>query len=313
MYCSTCGARVPDGRANCQTCGAAMPRLPQHPAAIPAMATQPGGFAEPIGMCPRCGFRGQSVGYFTRGGHVAALVILGVVTFPWLMGAGGIIYYLLRRDHRVCPRCGDSWGKHAAFALAPGAPGAPALPAGARMPEPDLVGSGGGVRRFLAYSLFAFAAFLMMVGFGEAELAPILFGLFAGGGGWLLQRSAREARERRREALVQSLQLPVLQLAGRKGGRLTVTDVATGLGWPMTRAEKVLNSLEDGMRVMSDITDDGVIVYDFLEIRAAQLAAAAPAPAALPHGAASAGAAQAAPPPPAAFPESAGPTHSAVA
>jgi hypothetical protein len=50
-----------------------------------------------------------------------------------------------------------------------------------------------------------------------------------------------------------------------------VTDVATEMGWPMVRAEKVLNSLDDGLRVMSDITDDGVIVYDFLEIRTSQL------------------------------------------
>ena len=307
MYCSTCGARVPDGRANCQTCGAAMPRLPQpHPAAVPVLATRPGGFAEPIGMCPRCGFRGQSVGYFTRGGHVAALVLLTVVT-GGIVGAGGILYYLLRKDHRVCPRCGENWGKYAAFALAPGTPGAPSLPAG-RMSDPDVVGSGGGGRRFLSYLLFAFAAVMLMVGIGEAVLPPIVFALFAGGGGWLLQRSAREARERRREALLQSLQLPVLQLAGRKGGRLTVTDVATGLGWPMARAEKVLNSLEDGLRVMSDITDDGVIVYDFLEIRAAQLAAAEAPPAALPNGAASS-------PPrtPTAFPEGAGPTQSALA
>jgi hypothetical protein len=34
----------------------------------------------------------------------------------------------------------------------------------------------------------------------------------------------------------------------------------------MRRAEKVLQSLDDGMRVNSEVTDEGVIVYDFLEL-----------------------------------------------
>jgi hypothetical protein len=34
----------------------------------------------------------------------------------------------------------------------------------------------------------------------------------------------------------------------------------------MRRAEKVLNSLDDGWRVNSTVTDDGVIVYEFREL-----------------------------------------------
>jgi hypothetical protein len=82
----------------------------------------------------------------------------------------------------------------------------------------------------------------------------------------VLQRAATREREQRREALLSALQLPVLQLAGRKGGQLTVTEVAAELGWTMRRAEKVLQSLDDGMRVNSEVTDEGVIVYDFLEL-----------------------------------------------
>jgi hypothetical protein len=284
MYCSTCGARVADGRPNCQACGAVVARVSTPASAPPsfqATISFPGAstaqghavagtLLEPVGVCPRCGFRGQSVGYFSRGGHVAGLVTLTIFT-AGAMGFGGVLYYLLRREHRVCPRCGEGWGKHGAFALVQGPNGTLAPRTPSQQVDPLMSGSGGGVKNVFSYILFAFAAIFMIAGIADFEIAAILFGMMAGGSGALLQRQSRIDRERRREALLEGLQLPVLQLAGKRGGRLTVTDVATEFGWPMQRAEKVLNSLEDGMRVMSDITDDGVIVYDFLEIRAAQL------------------------------------------
>ena len=72
-----------------------------------------------------------------------------------------------------------------------------------------------------------------------------------------------------------ALQQPVLRLAGDRGGRLTVTEVASSLGWPLRRAEKVLNSLEDGLRVASTVTDQGVIVYEFRELMHARRVSAA--------------------------------------
>jgi len=283
MYCSTCGARVPDGRSNCQACGAVVARVNAPASAPPSFQAtisfpgaaashgQAGTVLEPVGVCPRCGFRGQSVGYFSRGGHVAGLVTLTIFT-AGAMGFGGVLYYLLRREHRVCPRCGEGWGKHGAFALIQGPNGtlAPRMPS--QQMDPLMSSSGGGAKNVFSYILMVFGAIMMIAGIADFEIAAILFGMLGAGGGALLQRQSRIDREQRREALLEGLQLPVLQLAAKRGGRLTVTDVATEFGWPMQRAEKVLNSLEDGMRVMSDITDDGVIVYDFMEIRAAQLA-----------------------------------------
>lgn len=261
MYCSTCGSRVAEGRATCQVCGAAAPRMAMQPAAAPLA---PQAYGEPVHMCPRCGYRGMSAGYFSRGGHVAALVGITMMTMP-IMGAGGLGFYLLRHNHKVCPRCGMHWGPHGmrAMMLAPG--GAPVSPTGGD-PLIDVPR-----KRGWAVALLIWAAISLAIGFSEAAFPMILMGVMAAGGaGWLIKGEKTE-RERRRDAIVESLQLPVLQLAGRKGGRLTVTDVATELGWPMARAEKVLNSLDDGLRVMSDITDEGVIVYDFVEISAAQL------------------------------------------
>jgi hypothetical protein len=88
----------------------------------------------------------------------------------------------------------------------------------------------------------------------------------AGAGGVLLRRSADQDRERRRAALLRSLQAPVLKLAAQRGGQLTVSQVAAELGWTLQRSEKVLRSMDDGLRVDSQVTDEGVIVYHFLEL-----------------------------------------------
>jgi len=229
-----------------------------------AAVAQPA-FGEPMHLCPRCGYRGMSAGYFSRGGHVAALVGITMLTMP-IMGAGGLGFFLLRHNHRVCPRCGMHWGPHAMRAMVLNPAGGTAVASSeAAFPE---VGSS---KKGWAIFLLLLAGLWMVIGLSEAAFPLILMSLVAGGGAGMLLKSEKTQRESRREAIIQSLQLPVLQLAGRKGGRLTVTDVATEMGWPMARAEKVLNSLDDGLRVMSDITDEGVIVYDFVEISTARL------------------------------------------
>jgi hypothetical protein len=261
MYCSTCGSRVAEGRATCQVCGAATARTP-FPAAMAAAASPSYAMAQ-VQVCPRCGFRGMGSGYFTRGSHVAILVVAGVMFLP-----AALVYALTRHNHRVCPACGLGWGAHGtrALTLLPGGHGT--------VPTTDVVlpAAEGSAKKGWAMALLILGAMLLAGGLAGLELPPIVMGIMALGGGGMLLKNANTVREERRDAIIQSLQLPVLQLAGRKGGRLTVTDVATEMGWPMARAEKVLNSLDDGMRVMSDITDDGVIVYDFLEIRTAGLA-----------------------------------------
>lgn len=270
MYCSTCGSQVPDGKTFCHTCGAAMGRSRQinvsgslrlDPPSLPAHA-----HAADVAICPRCGYRGESASYFSRGGHVAALVGLTVLT-AGMMGAGGIGYYLLRREHRICPRCGDGWGRRGERALALVGANGMRVPLQQAQADDDILESGGGGKRGLSVFMFIMAAIFFIPGVAAFEMVALLFSAMFATGGFLLRKSAQQEREERREALIQRLQLPVLQLASKKGGRLTVTDVSTALGWPIPRAEKVLNSLEDGLRVTSDITEDGVIVYDFLELK----------------------------------------------
>lgn len=274
MYCSTCGAQVPDGASRCTNCGAAVSR----PAGfgVPAVHNHTHvhthTHAMPLGaaICPRCGFQGPTVSYFSQGGHIAALLLLAAITMFPAAGFGGLIYYLVRRDHRSCARCGHTLGKGRDLALA--GPHGAALPASAAA-EADLPEEGGGLGWTIgSFILLAFAALMIIGGFSDGEGGMVAVGAIAGTLGGFMMKRARTAREERRQQLLFALQQPVLRLAGQSDGRLTVTQVASTLGWPMRRAEKVLNSLDDGLRVVSDVTNEGVIVYDFRELRHAQQA-----------------------------------------
>lgn len=252
MYCSTCGARLVEGRSRCDTCGAAV-----YQTALPSERERAWSAPAAAATCPRCGYRGEGIPYFSRGTHVGAAVGLTLLT-AGMMGAGGLVYYLVRRDHVVCPRCGRGWGKNGVVAVVPSAQRpAPLHPAMAR---------GGGAKQAISILMFLFAAAMVVVALAASEIAPMFIAGVAATAGIALHHSASVEREKRREALLSALQLPVLQLAGRKGGQLTVTEVAAELGWTMKRAEKVLQSLDDGLRVNSEVTDEGVIVYDFPEL-----------------------------------------------
>jgi hypothetical protein len=251
MYCSTCGAHLVEGRTRCDTCGASAQR-----AAVPAESAW--NTVPVTATCPRCGYRGEGISYFSKGTHVAAVVGLTLLT-AGMMGAGGLIYYLVRRDHVVCPRCGRGWGKHGMVALVPSNNSS-------AVPVPGPVSGGGGGKQTLSVLMFLLAAVMMVIGLAATEIAPLFIAGVAATAGVVLHRSASIERQRRREALLSALQLPVLQLAGRKGGQLTVTEVAAELGWTMRRAERVLQSMDDGLRVNSEVTDEGVIVYDFPEL-----------------------------------------------
>jgi ribosomal protein L40E len=252
MYCSTCGAHVPEGRTHCAGCGAAVFRAPVAygggTPAVPATAH----------VCRRCGYTGEGVAYFSRGSHVAGLVFLALLSMGFL-GAFALVYYFSHHDHRICPRCGKDWGKHPSHLPVPQG----AAPAGA---QAALLPAGGSAKQGFSVALFVLAALLVLGGIVGLEAGPVVLGIGAGVGGWLLRQSARQEREARRQALLSSLQLPVLKLAAERQGRLTVTEVAAALGWTLPRAEKVLNSLDDGLRVSSEVTDEGVIVYEFREL-----------------------------------------------
>ena len=116
--------------------------------------TRPAG----VRRCPRCSYQGEGIPYFRRAGHVGMLV--GASFFTW--GFGGLIYWLARRKHLICPRCGLGW-EHAprALAAAGSEPERVMLEA-----EPDeKLPSAGLKRRIAGVGAILMASLLVLIGF----------------------------------------------------------------------------------------------------------------------------------------------------
>lgn len=123
-------------------------------------------------------------------------------------------------------------------------------------------------------------ALFMVAGFLRSGADPFalrtLFALFvaaglpAAGGGLLLARHFGVGRriEHRREALRRdTLEAEILRMAGRHGGRLTAVEVAGELAVPTTTAEELLNELMAREMAEIEVTDSGLLVYTFHDIR----------------------------------------------
>jgi hypothetical protein len=129
---------------------------------------------------------------------------------------------------------------------------------------PDARGVGRG-KRIWGIVILVLAAFLLIGFVQDPDLAgALIVALFASGGG-LLYRAGKADGEHARSAALGQMQIPVLALA-REDGRLTVTEVASRLGWTLPQARAVLDSLDDGLRVWSTPSDEGVMVYEFREL-----------------------------------------------
>ena len=127
--------------------------------------------------------------------------------------------------------------------------------------------------------LLALASF-MVVGFLGADVDPsalstlvallIAAGLPAAGGSWLLARHFGAGRriEGRREALRRdTLEAEILRMAGRNDGRLTAVEVAGELAIPTGTAEELLNELMAREMADIEVTDSGLLVYNFHDVR----------------------------------------------
>lgn len=266
MYCWSCGNPRSDANAACEACGAG-------PVPIPIPQERHGEHG--IRVCPGCGYRGEAIGYFRRAGHVALLIGAALLTY----GIGGLVYWLVKREDRVCPRCGLGWAR--SRPLGGSLPAAPSGPdesesgsspnrLGRRSPHrsrPLGLPSGGMTRRVLGVLMALFSVFFL--GLGAAEGAAVLgvISLVLGLGGAASFAWGWSARGRRREAILRSMQGRVLTLARSRGGSLTATDVAAELDLSLEGAERVLLSLDDGFRIRSDVTEEGLLVFDFPEIR----------------------------------------------
>lgn len=219
-----------------------------------------------VRQCPRCGHHSEGVPYFRKTGHLALLVGLSVFTY----GIGGLVYYAARRRHRVCPNCGLGW-EHSrepgdAHSLnpvgdAPVTAGRTAAPRREHRLPPSGIG-----RRVFGAGLGILAAIIITAGIAGGDGPPIVVGALMGMGGSGLFMWGWRALQERRQSVLQALNRRVLMLATRRGGVLTVTEVAAELDLSLEAAEKVLIGMDDGFRVRSDISDEGVLYYEFPEV-----------------------------------------------
>ena len=237
-------------------------------------------------LCPGCSYRGEGVPYFRRPVHVGVLLGLALITY----GIGGLVYWLVKRDARICPACGMEWHAEPAFAgaLAPGShASASAAPRGRGSPTTALPSQnhgngnlspslppGGGARRIAGVVLMAMAGIVTALGLmsGAGWYDPWLLGPAALGGlGVLVFWWGRMARDTRRRVLHAHLEQRALTLARERGGALTASEVAQALQISLPAAERVLLSMEDGLRVRSDVTDQGILLFEFPELQAHEL------------------------------------------
>jgi hypothetical protein len=213
-----------------------------------------------VRRCPRCGYQGEGIPYFRKPGHVGLLVGVSLFTY----GFGGLVYWLARRKHLICPRCGLGW-EHASRALSLTGPEpertAEAEAGGERLP------SSGVKRRVSGVLLVLLASLMVLIGFVEFELAAVAVGSVIGAGGSLMFYWGWRGLQDRRKAIMQGLQRRILRLATAKGGTLTVTEVAAEMNLSMPAAEKILTSMDDGFRVRSEISKEGILYYEFPEVR----------------------------------------------
>jgi hypothetical protein len=248
MHCSTCGEHLETGSSRCDTCGASAP--------VARLVPRP----DRLRVCPRCSYQGEGIPYFRKTGHVALLV--GVSVFTYLFG--GLVYWLARRNHLVCPRCGLGWENAARVLSVTGSEPEQRL-IEARPEEP--LPSRGIKRRIAGVAMVLMATLLVLVGMVEAEAAAIAVGSVMGMGGSLTFYWGWQGLQGRRQAVMRGLQRKILQLASLKGGTLTVTEVAADLNLSLSAAEKILTSMDDDFRVRSEISQEGVIYYEFPELR----------------------------------------------
>ena len=121
-------------------------------------------------------------------------------------------------------------------------------------------------RRALGVATVLLAALMATMGVLEFELGLIAVAGVMGAAGTGTIWWGLKARDNRRRAIMTRLQRRVLLLATEKGGMLTVTEVAASLNMSLSVAEGVLDGMDDGLRVRSDVTDEGIIVYEFPEL-----------------------------------------------
>jgi hypothetical protein len=133
--------------------------------------------------------------------------------------------------------------------------------------QPDEKLPRGGIkRRLLGVGMVLVSTLLLLGGILDAEAGMVAAGSLLGGGGSLTFYWGWHELQARRKAIMQRIQRKILRLAKARGGTLTVTEVAADINLGIPAAEKILMSMDDGFRVRSEISEEGIIYYEFPEL-----------------------------------------------
>ena len=135
-----------------------------------------------------------------------------------------------------------------------------------QVPEPPLP-PGGLNRRVLGIAMVLIAAFAIVMGIVNYEVTAVAAGGVLGAVGTGTFFWGWRALQDRRVTLTNVLERRVLQLATHHGGTLMVTEVAAELDLSLSAAERVLTGMEDGFRVCSYVTDEGILLFEFPEVQ----------------------------------------------
>ena len=110
-------------------------------------------------------------------------------------------------------------------------------------------------------------AAMLLPGLGGIIAAAALGAVGVGLGGLSLRAASRQSEQATHHTHTQR-ELSVLNLARTKGGVLTVTDVASGLGISIAEADASLTAMADGSRIWAEVTPEGFVRYVFREMQA---------------------------------------------
>ncbi len=171
----------------------------------------------------------------------------------------------------VCVACSKPREKKPGTTVLSGGPGAAGI-----VPGGDRVvlarGASVGLRLVgvvsIAGGLLLAAGVVALFGTGAGGLlaAAAIGGLGVGLGALALRGGSRASRGADATQAAAREQL-VFDLAAKKDGVLTVTDLVRELGMSSADADATLTNLADGSRVSAEITTDGRVQYEFRELR----------------------------------------------
>jgi len=215
----------------------------------------------PADACPHCKATARAVPYYERAGNALKRSFDGGV----------------HEGELVCDACGGPRG------VGGGGPGAglagrPTEELASSMRSATMArASAGGLRAFgiASIGLSALFALALAAGLGTGALfaAAVVVGV-GGGIGALSLRGASKRLARAKELQKTATERALLAAATAASDHaLTATEAARALGIGVEQADKALTAMADGSRVSAEIDDDGIVHYEFRELRLALLEA----------------------------------------